>query len=230
VQGTSIAGKVAWDGDGTCFLTDRNYSAIQCLTKLALFSDYLPYNDEGKLEIIKDSNDHLLFYTNIAQNGDYNNVDWTSWDYTLPATGSYTLKVSSTNVGDCSFDSYMLLDTCMAPEVHPEGPYLLNLGVSSSVTLLGTTTSTETSAWTTDCEGTISSDGVFTANADASPRVCSLTLTASDKCGTSSGTAILVIADPSAGFVTGGGVRDVKQRCTVGVFRLSFTKLLSFPW
>jgi hypothetical protein len=64
-------------------------------------------NDIGSVKIITD-NIVVLQEWSIANDGF--STGWTDFAYTFDECKTYTLVVSSTNTGDCLYDSYILLD------------------------------------------------------------------------------------------------------------------------
>jgi hypothetical protein len=51
-----------------------------------------------------------VFYSDVAQVGDYGVQPWTAFEFTAPAAGSYTIVLSAANAVDCGAPSYGLFD------------------------------------------------------------------------------------------------------------------------
>ncbi|MGD8406509.1 MAG: PKD domain-containing protein [Anaerolineales bacterium] len=167
--------------------------------------DYLPYNDNVLVRILQGN--VVLFYTNIATVGNFGSTPWTAWSYTLPANGTYTLEASSSNYGDCGVTSYLLLDSPHnnPPTADADGPYLV--AVSSSIDFDGSGSSDPdgdplTETWIADGGSVVGN--TYTAGSEAG--IFEVCLTVNDGIiDSAEACTIVVVYDPSAGFVTGGG-------------------------
>ncbi|GAA5508449.1 PKD domain-containing protein [Novipirellula caenicola] len=91
--------------------------------------DYLPYNDDGYLRILQ--NNVVLFNANVATVGDRGQTPWTTWTYTVPSSGTYTLEAAVRNIQDSGVSSYLGLDTINSPPIAiANGPYSVSEGGS----------------------------------------------------------------------------------------------------
>jgi hypothetical protein len=172
--------------------------------------DYLPYNDSGMVRIMQGN--VVLFYADIAAVGNFGQTPWTAWSYTLPASGTYTLEARASNAYDCAVTSYLLIDSPHnnPPTADAGGPYLAAVGEASIPSLDGSGSSDPdgdllTETWTAD-GGTVAGD-IFTAGSEAG--IFDVCLTVNDgTVDSDEDCTIVVVYDPSAGFVTGGGWID----------------------
>ena len=71
-------------------------------------NDYLPYNDSGYVRITQGN--VVLFSSDVASVGNYNQTPWTAWSYTIPSSGNYTLEAGVKNVGDNAAASQLGID------------------------------------------------------------------------------------------------------------------------
>lgn len=74
--------------------------------------DYLPYNDYAQVRILDNIGNEVAkpWYSDVSIVGNYGDGPWTSWEWTAPSAGVYTLELSITNIGDSVVDSYALFD------------------------------------------------------------------------------------------------------------------------
>jgi hypothetical protein len=85
-------------------------------------NDYLPFNDSGsvQLTVAGGGSSAVVFSSNVNTVGSFGETPWKQWSYSFPATGTYTLKVQSTNNVDCSVPSAVGLDLPAAqPDTTP---------------------------------------------------------------------------------------------------------------
>ena len=103
------------DGPGslTKAYQDFDIGAGQTLSGWAAFDyrDYYPWNDCAQVRILQGG---TVIATPWDEHGnDHSNFwdgPWTSWSWTAPSNGTYTLELSITNSGDSFEDSYALFD------------------------------------------------------------------------------------------------------------------------
>lgn len=76
-------------------------------------NDYAPYNDSGTvtLSMVGASSSTVLFQSSVAAVGNYGTTGWIPWTFTAPASGNYTIKITSTNALDCGLSSVVGIDT-----------------------------------------------------------------------------------------------------------------------
>jgi hypothetical protein len=79
--------------------------------------DYLPFNDDSKVEIILTSGGRLittLFRSDVValnnKVGNFSATPWTYWSYTFTSPGQYTIQGGAVNRGDSNVSSYLGLD------------------------------------------------------------------------------------------------------------------------
>lgn len=79
--------------------------------------DYLPYDDNGDVTLVvtADGSQTVLFSSSVAQVGSYGQTPWTTFAYTVPSTGTYSLQVRVDNSGDCGVPSTIGIDMSDAP-------------------------------------------------------------------------------------------------------------------
>jgi hypothetical protein len=111
------------DGTGTYNSIQQSFyaNAGDTISGWAFFltRDYMPYNDHCNVQIL--SGDTVLstpFSASVSSVGDYGSTPWTHWEYTLPATGIYTIRVEIANALDANFPSFMGLDAIKLVSPH----------------------------------------------------------------------------------------------------------------
>jgi hypothetical protein len=75
--------------------------------------DYLPFDDESKVEITVNSGPQILatlFQAKVSTVGNYGGTPWTYWSYAFTSDGDYTIQARITNIGDSAVPSYLGLD------------------------------------------------------------------------------------------------------------------------
>ena len=97
-------------------------SAGDTLTGWAFFkaNDYLPYNDNGSVQMILTSGPFVLatlFSSSVGAVGNFGGTPWTAWSHTFSSTGSFELRIQSSNVNDCSLSSVVGIDLVDQPPV-----------------------------------------------------------------------------------------------------------------
>lgn len=84
--------------------------------------DYLPYTDEGMVEITLFKGDDViatLFHESIPSVGSYGGTPWTYWSYALPVDAEYTIQAKVVNRLDSAIPSYLGLDGVSIRTVAP---------------------------------------------------------------------------------------------------------------
>lgn len=120
---------------------------------------------------------------------------------------TYSATDAAGNTASCSFDVAV---TNEVPVADAGGPYIIMAGTAGALAgVAGDANNAYTTQWTTDCPGSFDDDSSLTAElavaSGAEPTICAVTLTAMDCETSTSSVAIVVIVDPAAGFITGGG-------------------------
>lgn len=77
--------------------------------------DYLPYNDNAMVRILDSSGVEIAqpWYSDVSSVGNYGETPWTSWSWTAPASGTYTVEFRLSNAGDSVLDSRALFDAAL---------------------------------------------------------------------------------------------------------------------
>ncbi len=93
-------------------------------------TDYLPFNDNGYVRVLSGSTVVATpFNASVASVGEYGFTDWTYWQYTFTASGTFTIQAGVRNIEDSGVDSFLGLDAIQVSRAAPE------------ITLLGTAVS-----------------------------------------------------------------------------------------
>lgn len=131
---SEYGGRTAPDGryfavvEGGCYtnvlLQSFNATRGQTLAGWSFFqaNDYLPYNDSGAVQLLVSGGgvSATVFSSSIGQVGSFGGTGWRPWTYTFPADGSYTIRVLSSNGGDCAAASVVGLDLAAADTTPPQ--------------------------------------------------------------------------------------------------------------
>ncbi|MFV1989231.1 MAG: PKD domain-containing protein [Acidimicrobiales bacterium] len=180
--------------------------------------------DEGSTVVVSnvdvsdaDGDSYDLFWSPAGQLDDPTSISPT---YTAVDDGSQTLTLTATDSSGLEgYDTVTIITNNVAPTVGPIGGLSADpVSTGSTVSLTTTATDpgvTDTHTWTVDWgDGTTSSGTglAITASHDyLEPGIYSVTVTVTDSDGattTAQADTYVVVYDPSAGFVTGGGWID----------------------
>jgi hypothetical protein len=83
--------------------------------------DYLPYDDDAYVRVLKAGSDEVLFASSVGGVGDYGHTDWTHFATGALAAGSYVLEAGVRDNGDFGGSSQLLVDNfALAPTAVPE--------------------------------------------------------------------------------------------------------------
>jgi PKD repeat protein len=77
--------------------------------------DYSPFNDNAMVQIL-DSFGYVIatpWYADVYAVGDFGDGPWTSWSWTAPIDGTFTIEYRVANFGDSEYDSYALFDAAI---------------------------------------------------------------------------------------------------------------------
>jgi hypothetical protein len=103
--------------------------------------DYIPYNDNAAVRILQGGS--LIatpWYSDVSILGNYGDGPWTSWQWTAPSSGTYTLEYRNSNWLDSVLDSYALFDSSFAVIEADEGDTVPFSGTFSDIGWLDTHT------------------------------------------------------------------------------------------
>lgn len=211
-------------------------SAGDTLTGWAFFkaNDYMPYNDNGSVQMILTSGPVVLatlFSSSVSAVGNFGGTPWTAWTHTFSSTGSFELRIQSTNAYDCLYSSVVGIDLVDTPPV---------LQLPASITAEATSASGAAVPYTATATDDFDPSPVVScspASGSTFPLgTTTVTCTATDAAGnSSSGSFTVTVQDTTAPAVTcvngpnpsgknepngNAGFRTITATDTVGVVTL----------